>query len=134
MPDRIRNTHAVLAQHLEFCVPFRIRRRQHAAIPGTHDLAWMKREAGNVTARPSDLLEPAMPRDLAAHRACRVLHHGKAMAVGDRKDRSEIAGHAHLMHAQNGAGIWRYDGLDLSWIEIECVRLNINKNWGRRTI
>src|ERR1700730_14742943 len=134
MPDRIRNTHSVLAQHLEFGVPFGIRRREHAAIPGAHNLARMKRKAGDVTARPSDLLKLAIPCDLAAHRARRILHYGKAMTAGNLEDSSEIARHPHLVHAQNGACMWRQDGLDLGRIKVEGVRFDINENGCRSAI
>src|ERR1700726_1545935 len=89
MPNRVRDAHAVLTKQFELGVPFCIRRREHPAVARAHDFARMKREARDVAPGPSDLLELAIPRDLTAHCARRILNDGKAITARDRKDRSE---------------------------------------------
>src|SRR5580704_19102191 len=97
VPHRVGNAHTVLAKHLEFGVPFVVRRREHAAIACAHDLARMEREARDIAAWAPDLLELAFPRYLAADRTCRVFHNGKTVTARDCKDRRQIARHTHLV-------------------------------------
>src|ERR1700741_5470915 len=52
----------------------------------------------------------------------------------DLSDPVEIAGHSHLMHAQNGSGQRTDRCLNEIRIDIECIQLDIDENGCRSTV
>ena len=83
---RIRHAHRVLAQQAELAIPFRIARRDHAAIAGADHFARVKGKASDVRVRPTDLLPLPVPQDFAADGARGILDDRKGMAPGDRDE------------------------------------------------
>ena len=61
---------------------------------------WNEKQATRRAARRSAASRPPM-QDLAAEGAGGVLDHGRPWRSRDRHDRGEIAGHAHLVHADD---------------------------------
>ena len=79
--DRVGHAHAMLTQQPELAIELGVRRREHPAVAGREQLARVKREAGDVAVRPADALPPAVPEDLAADGARRVLDDRQAAAA-----------------------------------------------------
>src|SRR5580704_15793043 len=134
MSDSVRHAHSVLPQCFELCMPIWICGREHATVPSAHNFARMEGEARHVAARLSDLLKSPIPLDLAADRACRIFNDEQFMSSCHRNNRREIAWHTHLMDAQNRSCASSEDSFNLSGIEIERVRVNVDKYGGRPAI
>src|SRR5258705_13725336 len=97
MANGIRYTHAVLAQQPEPGIPFRVPGGQHAAVPRAHDLAWMKREAGDIAVRAADLLPRVTRRVLAADGTGRILDQQQTVLACEGEDRPQITRQPHLV-------------------------------------
>ena len=81
----------------------RVARRHHATVAGGDELARVEAEAGDVAVRAADALPFAVPAQLAACRARRVLDERHAAPPRDGCDGRDVARHSHLMHAQDRA-------------------------------
>ena len=103
-------------------------RGDHATVAGTDDLARVEGEARHVAVRPADLLPLAVPKNLAADRARGVLDERNAVATSQGNEAAQVAGHANLMHAQDGSGA-RRDGLfDERRVDVVGERIDVDEH------
>jgi hypothetical protein len=88
----------------------------------------MEGKAGNVTKGPADLLPVAAPVDLAANSTGRVLDQGERMTPRYGQDRFQVAGHAHLVHAQDGFCALCSCAVNLRWVHVERPGAYVHKD------
>src|SRR5215475_7220340 len=94
----------------------------------------MKREASYIPMRLTDFFPDAVPENFAADRAGGVFDNGDSMSSCHLEHRFQIAGHAHLMNAQDGSRPLTDGTFDPPRIDIECSRIDINEDRARATI
>ena len=121
--------HAVLAQQAEARIELGILRGQHAAIADGDHLARMKREAGDIARRLADLLarirrtgSPTPKAQAASSTTC------SPWAPRDRHDRIQVAGHADLVHAEDGARPRGDRRRDQRGIHVVADRLDVDED------
>lgn len=128
VPLGIRDAHAVLAQKPELGVPFRVAGRQHPAFAGGDDFARMEREAGDIPVWLADAFPFAVDPDFAADGAGGVLNDRQRMTRGDLHDPRHVAGHANLVHTEDGLGALGDRRLDQCRIHVEGVGINVDED------
>ena len=130
----VRHAHAVLAQQFEFGGPAGVRRGQHAAVAGRHDLARMEGEHGDIATHAADLFPLSVPLDFRARGAGGVFDHCKVVAASDRHDGGEIAGQAHLVNHQDGLGLFGDRRFDQRRVNVVGVRIDIDEHRRRAAV
>ena len=128
VPDGVGDRHRVLPLEAESPGELGVPGGEHPAVARGDDLPGVEREAGHRPVRPTDALPGAVPLDLAAERAGRVLDHGQAAGAGDPEDALQVAGKAELVHAQHGARARRERLLEPGRVEAERVFLDIHED------
>ena len=78
----------------------------------------------------ADALPGVADADLAADGAGGILDDRQAVPGGDGRDPGQVAGHAHLVHAEDGLGALGDGGLQARRVQVEGVRLDVHEDRG----
>src|ERR1700730_1581056 len=134
MSRRVGRGHSMLPPKAKLPVPFWIGCGNHPPIARGDDLPRMKRKTGDVPMWFTDLLPRGAPEDLAANSAGSVLHYGQGMLTSNLQNGFKVARHSHLVHTENGARAFSDNASNQCRIDVESLRLNINKHRGRPAV
>ena len=135
VPHGVRDAHAVLAKQPELLVEFGIRGRKHPAFARRDHLAGMEGEASDPAVGLADSIPAAaVHADLASDSTGGILDQGNAVAICDRNERCEIAGHPHLVDHYDRARAGRDRFGHAVRIDVVGVRIDVDEDGGRTAI